>query len=61
MKIRGERYSFLGTAIAIVVIILFIILQKYVFKPQESQDEKNLPTEGTIALSTVEAEFSTTN
>ena len=61
MKIRGERYSFLGTAIAIVVIILFIILQKYVFKPQESQDEKNLPTEGTIALSTVEAEFSTAN
>ena len=61
MKIRGERYSFLGTAIAIVVIILFIILQKYVFKPQQSQNEKNLPTEGTLAISTIEAEFSTAN
>lgn len=58
MRLRGEKYSFVGTAIAIIMIILFVILQKYVFKADEKPKEAALPTEGTLALSTVDAEFS---
>ena len=58
MKPRGQKYSFLGTAAAIVVIILFVIFQKYVFKSEKPQREETLPTQGTLAISTIEAQIS---
>ena len=58
MKIRGEKYSFIGTAIAILVILLFLFLNRFVFSEKEPDKEDTiLPTESTLAISLVPAEI----
>ena len=58
MKIRGEKYSFIGTAIAIFVILLFLFLNKFVFnKSEPEKEDKVLPTESTFSIEIVPAEI----
>ena len=58
MKIRGEKYSFIGTAIAILIILLFLFLNRFVFNnPEPERDDNILPTESTLAISLVPAEI----
>ena len=57
MKIRGEKYSFIGTAIAILIILLFLFLNRFVFNEKEEEESSILPTESTLAISLVPAEI----
>ncbi len=58
MKIRGQRYSFMGTLCAIIVILIMFFLSKYVFKNEGgSSAVRETATESTYEYPAVPAEF----
>jgi hypothetical protein len=56
MNIRGNKYSFMGTFCAIIVILMMFFLSKYVFKNDETEKSESV-TESTYEYPAVEAEF----
>lgn len=58
MKIRGQRYSFMGTFCAIIIILIMFFLSKYVFKNESGTTDNPEPaTESTYEYPAVPAEF----
>lgn len=58
VKIRGQKYSFMGTLCAIIVILIMFFLSKYVFKNEDSASNgEEIPTESTYVYPAVQAQF----